>query len=243
MASPMEPPISPTPIMVTLLNSFITVLCNVNCVMCNKNYYTLHFTHYTISVSNTTGATYDYNYDEVADNQAKLGKWGGTSETFSGWQTAASASHDKNGTISIIANGEVSSATSSIVANAGTNLQSFVSDDILGNSRTTTPWLGAYEIDSTLLGVNNFIASNNDFIVFPRPANYNNINVAFNDFNKSENTKVQILNITGETVYAEEIISNSKSFKLNTSSKISSGVYFIKLTNNDKISVKKIIIN
>jgi len=199
--------------------------------------------HYTISVSNTTGATYDYNYDEVADNQAKLGKWGGTSETFSGWQTAASASHDKNGTISIIANGEVSSATSSIVANAGTNLQSFVSDDILGNSRTTTPWLGAYEIDSTLLGVNNFIASNNDFIVFPSPANYNNINVAFNDFNKSENTKVQILNITGETVYAEEIISNSKSFKLNTSSKISSGVYFIKLTNNDKISVKKIIIN
>ena len=198
--------------------------------------------HYAVYVTNTSGATYDYNYDEVADDQSKICKWGSTNETFANWQTAASASHDKNGTITITTNGVVNSSTSSTIANDGTNLLTIVPDDILGNPRTTTPWLGAYEVDSLMLGINNVLASTYYFTIFPSPTNYNNINIAFNNFNESSIVKVELLNITGETICAEEI-SNNKNIKLNVSSKISSGIYFIKITNKDKVSVKKLVIN
>ena len=181
-------------------------------------------------------------YDEVADDQSKICKWGSTNETFANWQTAASASHDKNGTITITTNGVVNSSTSSTIANDGTNLLTIVPDDILGNPRTTTPWLGAYEVDSLMLGINNVLASTYYFTIFPSPTNYNNINIAFNNFNESSIVKVELLNITGETICAEEI-SNNKNIKLNVSSKISSGIYFIKITNKDKVSVKKLVIN
>ena len=114
--------------------------------------------HYAVSVTNTTGATYDYNYEEVSDNANKLGKWGGTDYTFNNWKTNSGATNDKNGSITINGLGAVPAATTSDVQTTGTNdHNASVSTDYDGNARSNVgdgspngPWMGAFETVTAL---------------------------------------------------------------------------------------------
>ncbi|MBI5218692.1 MAG: hypothetical protein HY958_07175 [Bacteroidia bacterium] len=98
-----------------------------------------HYSEFDYSGINIT----DYNYLEVADDQNKIGNYGGTDYNFTGWKTASGAGNDLNGTTTLDASGHV--LTGFIGANAGTNLSATVPDDRSGVLRDATPCMGAYE--------------------------------------------------------------------------------------------------
>lgn len=102
-----------------------------------------HYAEFAVS-----GGTYstNYNYVEVADDQNKIGNFGGTNYNFTTWKSApVNAANDLNGTT--LLNGIGAAPAGFIGANAGFDLftPSTVTDDKLNTTRPTTPWMGAYE--------------------------------------------------------------------------------------------------
>ena len=81
-----------------------------------------------------------------------LANWQGTDKTtIAAWQTASSSgTNDKTGSISLASSGVCAAASSSDVKNTGTNLTATVADDIDGTTRSTTPYMGAYENTTAL---------------------------------------------------------------------------------------------
>jgi hypothetical protein len=101
--------------------------------------------HYALRYSGSSTFTDSYNYLE-ATTSSKLVKYSGTEYNLSGYNTASSSSNNRTGAITINTLGGVPGATISDVLNTGLNLIATVSDDYDGNSRTTTPWIGAFEV-------------------------------------------------------------------------------------------------
>lgn len=86
----------------------------------------------------------------------------------------------------------------------------------------------------------NYMASvediNSQLLISPNPAkDYINIQVQ-----NTQNTSIQIVDISGKLIYSSQIISNNH--KINTT-KFAKGLYFVKLNSNDEIYTKKLVIN
>lgn len=76
-----------------------------------------------------------------------------------------------------------------------------------------------------------------DFMVFPNPS-AGNITIALNLVD-SKAQSIEIVNIQGKIVYAQEVIDNNTDIDLNN---ITKGLYLVKVKSNNKYSVKKLVI-
>ncbi len=105
--------------------------------------------HYACNISNTAGTkTFDYNYLETS--ATPIARWGGTTcSAITNWRTSSGASASEiSGTITIDNN--FCYSQTSTIQNVGTNLSATVSDDKQDNSRSTSPWMGAWETMTVL---------------------------------------------------------------------------------------------
>lgn len=105
-------------------------------------------THIAIRfTSNAPTITSDYNYIQASGTGGLFGVWNATNyATIALYRTASSKeANSKNSTITINSFGQVPGGTTSDVKTTGTNLSATVPVDILGATRATTPWMGAYE--------------------------------------------------------------------------------------------------
>ncbi len=104
--------------------------------------------HIAIRLANTTPTiNSDYNYLEAGGTGGYVGSYNGSSySTIASYRTASSKdANSKSASISINSLGVVPAGTTSDVKTTGTNLFAVVSDDKDGTSRSTTPWMGAFE--------------------------------------------------------------------------------------------------
>ena len=89
--------------------------------------------------------TESHDYLQASD-ASKIGHYGSTAETFAAWNTAVGSSGNINGNSTpVTLDGNGIPPEGAPLKNAGVNLFSTVPDDRLGASRSTTPYLGAYE--------------------------------------------------------------------------------------------------
>lgn len=105
-----------------------------------------------------------------------------------------------------------------------------------GNANLTNPnsW-ATMIIESKAVNINHFeINQNETFKFYPNPAN-NKINIE--GFQDSE-FNLSILNINGQELLKQEIRNRKTQIDI---SKLPSGIYFIKLTNDETVEVRKII--
>lgn len=79
-----------------------------------------------------------------------------------------------------------------------------------------------------------------DFNIFPNPAS-DFVNIKFNEYNT--NVKVEILNAVGQVVYSESPYNTSMGevAEINTSN-FKSGIYFVKITADGKLTTEKLVI-
>ncbi len=99
--------------------------------------------HRAVNVADITSKTIDFNYIEVDPSQSgNIGNWNGTDYDFGNWQGVSGALSDISATQSIDAEGY---PLGSAMESAGTNLTGIVPLDKDGLTRSTFPWLGAYE--------------------------------------------------------------------------------------------------
>lgn len=83
-------------------------------------------------------------------------------------------------------------------------------------------------------GINTLFAS--ELLVYPNPSNGV---ITLN--NMSYNSTIELVNILGESVYTEKVVTDSKSFDF---SAIAKGNYYLKITSNEgKVTVKKLNFN
>ncbi len=93
----------------------------------------------------------------------------------------------------------------------------------------------------------NFVPENlHPIVVYPNPSQVsrsNNLNVKYYSL-KSGNVEMEIYNIKGQKI--QRITSNLKKgnnkIRLNFNDKLSSGIYFLKIVNSDRVSTKKFVV-
>jgi hypothetical protein len=86
----------------------------------------------------------------------------------------------------------------------------------------------------------NIASFDNQFRIYPNPAN-SIINVKMND--QSTLDKIEVFNLNGRKISRKKINADNKSIQFDVSD-LSSGLYFIKLSNNQsKTFTKKLIIS
>lgn len=93
--------------------------------------------------STPTKANIGYNYNE-APSAAKYCYWNNLGVSWTNWSSGAAPgiSNERNGTITLDANGQATASTT--IGSAGTSVS--IGTDYLGASRhVATPWIGAYE--------------------------------------------------------------------------------------------------
>ncbi|MBI1838126.1 MAG: T9SS type A sorting domain-containing protein [Flavobacteriia bacterium] len=95
--------------------------------------------------------TTDYNYLENDASQTNnIGCWAGVDYNFTNFKTNASSSNSKNGTVTLNSVGYPTAGYTGTIQNTGTPI-GFITDDYLATSRDlTNPWMGAYEIVTSL---------------------------------------------------------------------------------------------
>ncbi len=100
---------------------------------------------------------------------------------------------------------------------------------------------GAYEFENTTK-VSNVQLETNAFHVYPNPA-YDKINIE-SSLARSSRLQVSLLNLQGQTLMNKSFAGTDNDFKtLQFDTNITSGVYLLKLSNNEFTQVKPIIIN
>jgi hypothetical protein len=85
--------------------------------------------------------------------------------------------------------------------------------------------VGMREIEPNELGVN----------IYPNPTK----DVLCFDFSKKENTQTEILDLNGRILISKEILAHENSISLKS---LNNGIYFIRFTNKNGISIKKILV-
>lgn len=104
--------------------------------------------HYGVWNIGGTNFDFDYNYMEATHH-----KWNNvTYNNFSDFETNSSYSNNLEGTIAIDALGGVSSGSSGTIEGNGVDLltPNKVTTDLDDNTRTITPWIGAFEVAQPL---------------------------------------------------------------------------------------------
>lgn len=83
-----------------------------------------------------------------------------------------------------------------------------------------------------------------DFILFPNPNNGDQFNIILDKAWNDKSGKIEITDLTGRNIFAQEIIGNPELLiELKSGSSIPSGVYFITLTIGHHRAIKKIIVD
>ncbi|MGY0391075.1 FG-GAP-like repeat-containing protein [Bizionia sp. KMM 8389] len=87
------------------------------------------------------------------------------------------------------------------------------------------------------------VSSPNNLVVYPNPVTDNYINIAFNTDAEDYNTEITISTVTGQTVLNTTIKSTSNStVETLDLSNINSGIYILKITNNNRQVTKKLVV-
>ena len=81
-----------------------------------------------------------------------------------------------------------------------------------------------------------------DVTVYPNPVNSGIINVKSNSFKNNANVAVRIFNVEGKIVHKENKIINNGKFQLNIGSSLNSGIYYLRVSDEDITTVKKILV-
>ncbi|WP_299710003.1 T9SS type A sorting domain-containing protein [uncultured Tenacibaculum sp.] len=84
------------------------------------------------------------------------------------------------------------------------------------------------------------VSEKNEVRVYPNPLKFEKITIAFNKSNNNESSKVTIFDITGKLILERKTEMNT--VNLNRSDFGNTGIYFIKVEQNNKIITKKVII-
>jgi hypothetical protein len=99
--------------------------------------------------------------------------------------------------------------------------------------------LQTIEVVTSVLGVEDFILSEKDFITYPNPSN-GDVFVILNS-NLATSAKITLSDITGKTIYNSKFELKQGQNKLDFNFKVSAGIMFLRVTSNNKSVVKKII--
>lgn len=91
---------------------------------------------------------------------------------------------------------------------------------------------------SSVLGTSDVRAENKTFSIYPNPAKEGNFSVRLNSADKK--AEIEITDVSGRVVFKKEITGNEGEFKVN--SKLSSGLYFIKIMLAGHLYTEKLII-
>ncbi len=90
---------------------------------------------------------------------------------------------------------------------------------------------------------NNQNDTQNNVVIYPNPAQNDEINIYFidtkNNSNNTQNINISITNILGQKVYENDINSTSKNIKISTKN-WSKGIYIVKIIVNNTLIIKKI---
>jgi hypothetical protein len=88
--------------------------------------------------------------------------------------------------------------------------------------------------------VENKLASENNISIYPNPAK-THLNISF-DRSFDSNTLLEIVDLKGKVAYSEEISSNTANIRTIDVNEFASGVYMIRIVNNELSITKKVII-
>ncbi|MBL1143846.1 MAG: PKD domain-containing protein [Bacteroidetes bacterium] len=104
-------------------------------------------------------------------------------------------------------------------------------------------WIDNFRINGQASGIENRVALENDFILYPNPAS-DIVNITVNPISPVKNAKIYVQNVVGKTV--KEVFNGSMSknefkFVLNTN-ELSSGIYFVTTVLDGKRMSKKLIV-
>ncbi len=124
--------------------------------------------------------------------------------------------------------------TTSAADNTGTPI-GFITTDILGNPRSVTPDMGAYEF--VAVGINDF--SHSDKIrIYPNPAN-ENLYFIFDKSNAS--AVISIYNATGQLEFQKHTTAGELNFSVNIEG-LSRGMHVIRVVSGNETDTRKIIL-
>jgi hypothetical protein len=100
---------------------------------------------------------------------------------------------------------------------------------------------GMASIDCSQIGIEEADMSAPSFILYPNPAHHS-ISIFLNDWETNHREIITISDIAGKHVYFTRINFQQGEKKLTFDLNLKSGLYFVKLSNNEKTSVQKLVI-
>jgi len=184
----------------------------------------------------TTAVTSDYNLIFIPNgNVAMKGSLTPVFyPTLGDWQAVSGQDANSVSADAGILNLTIPIPSTSAADNTGTPI-AFVTTDILGNPRSVTPDMGAYEFIA--VGLNDFSHSLNTNI-YPNPAS-EVLNVSFNRANSA--STIFIYNSTGQLEFQRETGLGEVNCKINTG-ELSRGLHLVKIVSGKETEIRKVIL-
>ena len=93
---------------------------------------------------------------------------------------------------------------------------------------------GSQTLSSTMLDIN-------DLRVYPNPVNGNVLNIVLAK-SSLEQQKVELIGLSGKTVYSSSINSGETKHQISIANQLSKGIYVLRISSNDNVLSKKVII-
>jgi len=112
----------------------------------------------------------------------------------------------------------------------------FVTTDIVGLTRSSTPDMGAYEFVQVGISSPEYI---NAVSMYPSPV-HSDLNIVLNENNSQ--VRIEILDITGKLIQTNKIETTMKEVSMNVSS-LAAGSYLVRIINGDKLSIGRFVKN
>ena len=112
----------------------------------------------------------------------------------------------------------------------------FVTTDIVGLTRSSTPDMGAYEFVQVGISSPEYI---NAVSMYPSPVHLD-LNIVLNE--NSSQGRIEILDITGKLILTNEIEATMKEVSMNVSS-LAAGCYLVRILNGDRLSIGRFVKN
>lgn len=177
-------------------------------------------------------APYFVDYDQDSTIELLVGDLDGNVHIYEGNFKKINDTLQYSGTLNNYDFGESASITSAIIDTSGS--LTF----LVGNKQGGLYMLGG---DTNLIVNKQKILSSSPINVFPNPTNSQlTIDIDHNAFSESKNPKLIITNMLGQTVLSQKINSQKESISLQN---VPNGIYFVRVTLDEKSFVKKVIKN
>ena len=95
--------------------------------------------------------------------------------------------------------------------------------------------------DNTLSLESKNIEDTNTFIVYPNPVKGSVINIQLSD-NSLGNQNIELISISGKIIYSSVINKGTTNHEINLVNQLKQGVYLLRVSDNNSIAIKKVII-